>query len=373
MDGPRAYRRVVSVGRAVVHEARRENVSLLAGSIAYHAFVSLVPLLLLLVLALSAVGDVGLKPALEALVHAALTRNAGAELLTELARVSGSRGFSLASVVLLLWGSLRIFRGLDTAFSEVYDTEAENSLPEHFADALLLLGVFSLVLLAASALHRYLPSGGGGWLWPLGGRLLLVAALTVALFPMYYVFPDTDVGVVEVLPGTVFAAVGLILFETLFKLYSRWSSAQPRPSIVMAVIVFLTWLYVSGFVILVGAVVNAVVSNRGPDVSIEPVLGGVSPSADRPAEDDVVRGVADLESLLATSGPLTVSVDDRSVTLPAPRRVSVDADRTALEARDVGVELRWAIEPESPSGDGEGASDVERSVELDREGEGPAD
>ena len=366
-------RRVASVVRAVVHEIRAENVTFLAGSIAYHAFVSLLPLLLLVVLVLSSAGNGGLQSAFESLVRGALTENAGSELLSELERAGQSRSLSIAGLGVLLWGSLRIFRGLDTAFSDIYETEAENTFLDQLGDALLLLLVFGIGVVLAAFLRQLVPSGGGGPLWSVASRVLLVLALTVALFPMYYVFPDTDVGVVEVLPGTVLAAVGLTVFESLFRVYAAWGGTQQNPSVVAAILVFLTWLYFSGLVVLVGASVNAVLSNRSADVAIDPVVGGAEREPERPTSEEVVRAVTELESMLADPGALTVTVGDRSVTFPPPQRLSTDKEPSVLDAHDVGVELHWVVDPEV-SGAGEaGNPDVERTVELDEDGDGSTD
>lgn len=82
---------------------------------------------------------------------------------------------------------------------------------------------FAGAIVVAASLRGFVPEGSGP-LATLAGRVALIAGLSVALLPMYYVFPDTDVTLVEVLPGTVFAAVGLTLFESLFGLYVSWSS-----------------------------------------------------------------------------------------------------------------------------------------------------
>ena len=48
---------LVRLGRAVVYEVRAENLTFMAGSIAYHAFVSLLPLLLLALAVATKVGN----------------------------------------------------------------------------------------------------------------------------------------------------------------------------------------------------------------------------------------------------------------------------------------------------------------------------
>ncbi|MFC6974330.1 YhjD/YihY/BrkB family envelope integrity protein [Halomicroarcula sp. GCM10025709] len=89
---------------------------------------------------------------------------------------------------------------------------------------------------------------------------------------MYYIFPDADCSFVEVVPGTAFAAVGIAVAQVVF---TAFKSGSAGGNLVASILVLLTWLYVVGLVILLGVVINAVLSNRSKDVDIEPVVGGV--------------------------------------------------------------------------------------------------
>ena len=260
--------------RAIVHEIRTENVTFLAGSLAYHAFVSLLPLFVLLVIVLPATGPLAPTDAVFAVAAAALTDGAADALLAEIRRLSRSRSTSVAGIAVLVWGTLRVFRGIDTAFSAIYETERANGFLNQLRDGLVVLVAFASVIVIVGSLRGLVPSGSGT-IAAVGRTVVQIGSVTVALLPIYYVFPDADVTLREVVPGTLFAAVGLTVCETLFGVYVAWSGNQPDASVIAAVLVFLTWLYVSGLVVLLGAVINAVLSNRSRDVSIEPVIGGV--------------------------------------------------------------------------------------------------
>ncbi|MFC6726112.1 YihY/virulence factor BrkB family protein, partial [Halobium palmae] len=288
----RRTERALEVGRAVLHEARVEKVTFLAGSIAYHAFVSLLPLFVLVLTVVSTVGDEALRAQFLDVVAAMVTPEAGELLLQELSGTDP--GLTAVGGVLLVWGTLRIFRGLDTAFSDVYETEAENTFADQLSDGVVVLVTFAFAIVVASALLSVLPSGGGvlGWLLR---RVAVVAGLTLTFLPMFYIFPDTDVSVVEVLPGTALAAVGLTAFEALFRFYV--ATRDPESSAIAGILVLLTWLYVSGLVLLLGVVVNAVLSNRSADVNIEPVIGDHRPTSepDRADRAVLVAGLAELD------------------------------------------------------------------------------
>jgi len=348
----RRTERALTVGRAVFHEVRAERLTFMAGSIAYNAFVSLLPLLLLVLAVLATVGDESLQAAFLDLTGAVLTAGASEVLVAEL-RGSGA-GVSLFGAAVLVWGTLRIFRGLDTAFSDIYESESENTFTDQLRDGILVLVAFGVAVVAALVIESSVSLDGGGvGLW-LVRRLVLVAALAVALFPIYYVFPDADdIAVREVLPGVLVAAVGLTAFESLFQVYVAYKTAGGTGGGLLAgVLVLLTWLYFSGLVVLLGAAVNAVLSNRSRDVDIAPVLGGL-PRQDRDAPDReaVTAAVDRLSALLDSGRRVEVAVDDESVALPPPDNVVTQAGGSTFRpGGGVSIELRWSPR-ESPAGD----------------------
>jgi membrane protein len=350
---PRLERALVLL-RAIVHEIRAERLTFMAGSIAYHAFLSLLPLLLLLLAVLARIGDRSLQAAFEEFVATVLTPGAAPIFVGELTAAGGSAGVSLFGAVVLVWGTLRIFRGIDTAFSDIYESEAENTFADQVSDGVLVLVVFSLAVVLAVFVESRLTFGASGIGWVIH-RLVLVALLALALFPMYYVFPDSDVGVAEVLPGVFVAAVGLASFETLFGLYAAFSSKAQDPSVVAGVLVLLTWLYFSGLVILLGAAVNAVLSNRSRDVNVRPLLGGVDyDNSTGATRREVTDAIGALEHAFAAddgrrrdgSETVEVTVGDRRVVVPAPDGVVARTD-TGLLGGPVSLELSWSPrEPE---------------------------
>jgi membrane protein len=337
----RRVERAVTVGRAVVHEVRTENVTFIAGSVAYHAFVSLLPLVVLLLTVATTLGDDGLSERVLALVEAAFTPT-GREVLVDALAAEGVSGVSLLGLAVLVWATLRIFRGLDQAFSEIYETEGRNTFLDQVGDGLLVLVVVAAAVLVAVAVRSVLVLPGG----PLGGAVAtaaVVVGLTVAFLPMYYVFPDRELRVLEVLPGTVFAAVGVTALESLFRVYVQFSGTAGSYGVLGAILVLLTWLYFNGLVVLLGAVLNTVLTNHSEDVDLEPVIGDWRPGLGRTFGDaggDPERALADrlarLEAAVDGDRPVTVQVDAEQFRLPAPASATVASDEDGRY-----LELRW--------------------------------
>lgn len=258
MGVPRSTLDGLDFVRAVVDASRDENVTFMAGSLAYHAFVSLVPLAALLFLALAVVGSHQFAERVLVLTSTMLSPEANGVLRRHVVggAVSGTLGASLVGIVTLLWGALKLFRGLDTAFSEIYDTAQDTSFVEGIADAVVVLVTVPVALVAVVVATTVLSVVSVATL-QFVTPLLLVCGLLLAFLPLYYVFPDTDVSAREVLPGVAVAAVGWVALQQCFQAYVLVTGSSPG-SAVGAVLLSLTWLYFAGVVLLVGGVVNAV-------------------------------------------------------------------------------------------------------------------
>ena len=336
-------RRAEELLRAVVHEVRVEKLTFVAGSIAYHAFISILPLILLVVTLLQQTQNTALQDSIIGLMQAVLTAEASALIQQGLSEADAS--VSLLGAAFLVWGALRIFRGMDTAFSDIYETEAENTFADQLSDGLVLLATVTLSIVAASVVGSRLPATGAG----VGGTafrtLTTVVGLFVVFYPMYYIFPDTDVSAREVLPGAAFAAVGVATAQVVFTLFK---SGATGGNLVASILVLLTWLYIIGLLLLVGAAINAVFSNRSSDVDVDPVFGGV-PRWSRADDGAVDRAelVARLESVVAevaeTDAGVVIEFDDGvCVELGTPHTASVGRTSGVFGLdRAVSLTLHW--------------------------------
>jgi len=276
--------RVEEILRAIVHECQVERITFMAGSIAYNAFVSLLPLLFLLLAVVSAVGNAQFESNMIALIQSAVTPGAGEVLVTELRQASV--GGSAIGVAALVWGMLRIFRSLDTAFSNIYETGSENTFTDQLTDGIIVFASVAAVIVVVVVLETTVSvSAASGTAW-LAHRLLLIVTVALALVPIYYLFPDeSGMSIAETLPGVFFTASALVVFQSVFWIYVQYSSQTAENSLLASMLVFLTWLYFSGLVLLVGVVINAVLSNRSEDINIRPVIGGV-PKSETVAESE---------------------------------------------------------------------------------------
>lgn len=252
--------RAIALTRTVVDAARRLDVGFLAAAVAYYAFVSLVPLALLGFAVGSAVGNGALTGPVRR-AAARLLAPEGQELLTTaLAGETGRGGATLVGTLVLLWSGSRVLRGLDRAFSRVYGGGEPEGLLDQFRDAMTVLGVAVLgivgmgvvsAIIAVLPLVSYLRGVGVLTLW---------ATLVVAFLPLYAVFPDERVTAREALPGAALAATAFALLGSAFGLYTSVAGGFAVYGVLGGVLLVVTWLYVGALALMVGAVLNAVLS-----------------------------------------------------------------------------------------------------------------
>lgn len=237
----------------------------MAGSIAHAAFLSILPLLLLLFILVGAVGNDYLTEQITVLARQHLSPAGEGLVFEALTHASERAGASLIGVASLLWGMLRIFRGLNTAFDELYGG-GESSFAEKLLDGVVVFTVILIATVGAGAVAATLATVDSTLVETLSPLALLVG-LTVAFFPMYYVFPDPDIGVREALPGTLVAAAGWVLLEVVFGIYAGIVDTVGTYETLGAVILLLVWLYGNALVLLVGAAINVVVGGYHTDGS----------------------------------------------------------------------------------------------------------
>ncbi|TYL38244.1 YihY/virulence factor BrkB family protein [Natronococcus pandeyae] len=250
-------RRAGSVARDVVSVIRENNVTFMAGSIAHAAFLSILPLLLLLFIVVGAVGNEYLTEQVVAMAHEHLSPAGEGLVFEALTHASERAGASLIGVASLLWGMLRIFRGINTAFDELYGGEG-SSFPKKLLDGVVVFGVILIATVGAGFVAATFAAVDHPLVEAVA-PFALFAGLTVAFFPMYYVFPDPDLAVREALPGAIVAAAGWVLLEGVFGVYVGLVDTVGTYETLGAVILLLVWLYGNALVLLVGTAVNVVI------------------------------------------------------------------------------------------------------------------
>ena len=248
--------------------ARTEQLTLLAAGVAFYAFLSFIPLALLVVAIAASVGGEGWVEGVSEAAADVLTPTAQELLAESIADDIGRQGATVVGALGLLWGGSRVLRGLDQAFAKVYGTGPPKSILATLSDAALVTLIVTIglgIVAGIEAATVLLPEFDPGLLGPLGSLVVLF----VAFYPLYLIFPDADVTPREALPGAVIAAVGWFLLARTFSLYAGFATASAIYGALGGVFLVLVWLYVGAIVLVGGAVCNAVLAGRDSDRQLQ--------------------------------------------------------------------------------------------------------
>ncbi|WP_136718404.1 YihY/virulence factor BrkB family protein [Halorientalis salina] len=253
--------------RGVFALAVDRNLTYLAAALAFYAFVSIIPLILLAVAVASFVGGDALVSRVTATFSQQLS-SAGQDSVTQaLTETSGRGAASVVGFLGLVWSALKLFRGLDHAFDELYLDDADTSLLEQVRNGFVVvvgitcaIGLLVAVGVVLSLLPPEIP-----FIDALGS-LLLIGVLGLAFLPIYYVLPPVDVSIRGVFPGAAVAASGWVLLQIGFRIYAGNATRYAAYGVIGAVLLFVTWLYFASIVVLLGGAVNAVLRESRLDI-----------------------------------------------------------------------------------------------------------
>ncbi|WP_418285681.1 YihY/virulence factor BrkB family protein [Halorubrum sp. DTA46] len=279
--------RLVDTIRRVVDTAIDRQVTFLAAAIAYYAFVSLIPALLLLVVVASVVFGETIAGELVAATGDFLTPAGEEAIAAAIFSAGGRTGASVLGLAVLIWSTLKVFRGLDTAFVTLYGGEGTPDFLKQVTNAASVVfgvgvGIGVMVVVGTFvATVAAVPFVGAASI------LALPVFLTVVFLPMYYLLPQPKIPIREALPGAVFAGVGWTVLQAGFQLYAAGAAQYQVYGVIGGILLLVTWLYVAAIVVVVGGVINVVLAGRttvpelvGSSVGVAP-----TPAASRSAAD----------------------------------------------------------------------------------------
>ncbi len=253
-------------------EVSQDNVSIVSAGVAFYALLAIFPALAALVSIYGLWADPSQVQQQLATVNTLLPGQAQGILNSQLGKVTEHANTALSlgaigGVLLALWSATKGTKALITALNIVYDEEEKRSFLKLNAVALgLTLGAIlfavigSALIVALPALLGYFGLQEHARLWIAGLRWpLLALAVIVALAVLYRYGPSRDEPRWHwVSWGAIAATVLWLLGSALFSFYvSHFGSYNETYGSLGAVIILLMWFYLTAFVVLLGAELNA--------------------------------------------------------------------------------------------------------------------
>jgi membrane protein len=252
---------ITTAVRSIVGVARDRDISFLAGSVAFFAFVSIIPTMLLALAVGSKLGGEGFTTRINQFVESYLSEQGNLVLSEALSNPSGRVGASIFGIVALFWSAIKVFRAIDMAFNRIYESDKSPSLPQQILRATIVLVAISAVFVLLIGLQVFVSRANIPYLsvarWP-----IMILGLAVIFLLLYYVMPPVDIPVRETVPGIVTAVVGLVVLQELFSVFASQASQYQAYGFIGVVLLFLLWLYFGAVILLSGALVNATLAGR---------------------------------------------------------------------------------------------------------------
>jgi membrane protein len=254
-------------------ESGRDNVSVIAAGVAFYAFLAFVPLLGSLVLIYGLVAEpssvVRHMQAMTAMMPADAAKIIGDQLLTVTQTASAKKGFGLLIALLLsIYGAMRGATSIVTALNIVYNVaEDRGFIKTTLISAAMTVGaVFGLLLaiLGISVMgfiEDLLPFSSPFVHVALKILFWIVAAAAISfLIALIYRYaPNPPAAKWQwISAGSVLATLLWVAATVGFGFYvSSFGSYNATYGSLGAVVVFLTWLYLSAYVLLMGGELNS--------------------------------------------------------------------------------------------------------------------
>ncbi|PTY06338.1 hypothetical protein DB347_12985 [Opitutaceae bacterium EW11] len=249
-------------------QLNEDNLSFIAAGCAFYSFLAVVPALAvaIAVYALFAnPGDLSRELDLLARVVPGEVMPLLEEQMKRIASNNTAAGVSAAiGVLVALYSSANATKALITGMNVAYDEREKRGFLKLNAEALALPLAGIVGVLVAVALLAVLPAvlratlGWGlniTWLrWP-----LLVGLFVVGVACLYRWAPSRDGAKwIWISPGAILAAILWVIGSALFSLYvSKFGSYDKTYGSLGAVVVFMMWLYLTAYVVLLGAEMNS--------------------------------------------------------------------------------------------------------------------
>jgi membrane protein len=256
-------------------QALAHGITDLAAALAYYSFLAIPAVLLVAVglFSLFAGGD-----AISTLIDklGTIIPSQATQLLDDsLRRMNENKGGSLATAVvgfvLAAWTTTGAMTSFMRAVNRAYDRgETRGFVKQRVVAVEMVIGlglafllVFGLLVLGP-AISNWIGSALEiesviGWVWWIAQWPILIGALLAVFATVLYLAPNVEHPRWRfITPGAVFAVTVWLVASGLFAFYtSKFSSYNKTWGSLAAVIVMLTWLWLSGLALLFGAEINA--------------------------------------------------------------------------------------------------------------------
>ncbi|MEB5784407.1 YihY/virulence factor BrkB family protein [Staphylococcus pseudoxylosus] len=275
INKPAKYTKDSNFFSYLVYRIGKDDASGLSAQLSYYFMLSLFPMLLFL---LSIVPVVGVKQStIRDMIKDHVPPAYASQVADIIGDIMSNASGSILSVglILALWSASNGMTALMNSFNVAYDVEDSRN----FIVSKLFSVLFTLAMIIVMPVALVLPTFGqqiGDLLFgPLGlgeqvkwvfdtiRYVLPVIVVLIAFMVLYTLAPNVKIKLMSVIPGAIFATIVFLAGSYLFGIYiSNFSNYSKTYGSIAGIIILMLWLYITGFIIIIGAEINAIFHQR---------------------------------------------------------------------------------------------------------------
>ena len=251
-----------------------DEISLLSANLSYYFILSLFPMLIV-ALALTPYFKIDQQFLLEKIQNFA-PGDLGNYLFDMISEVLNNKNNTIITVgiVFTLWSASSGIYGIIIAFNNAFRVRdgriwIVTKLISVVITALFLVGMFVVLALVVFGkqltyllFHKFNLDEGFYNLWSVLNYSFPILFTFIVFVFLYIMGPNLKPKAISILPGSIFATVSWTLVSRLFGYYiDHFSSYIKTYGTIGAFMAFIIWLYITGYILIIGAEINAIFHN----------------------------------------------------------------------------------------------------------------
>ena len=273
-DNPKGKLTVKKFAKEMFYRVMYDEISLLSANLSYYFILSLFPMLIV-ALALTPYFKIDQQFLLEK-IQSYAPGDLGDYLFDMISEVLNNKNNTIITVgiVFTLWSASSGIYGIIIAFNNAFRVRdgriwIVTKLISVILTALFLVGMFvALVLIVFGKqltyilFHKFNLDEGYYNLWSVLNSSLPVLFIFLIFVFLYTMGPNLKLKAISIIPGAVFATISWIIVSNLFGYYiDHFSSYIKTYGTIGAFMAFVLWLYITGYILIIGAEINAIFHN----------------------------------------------------------------------------------------------------------------
>ncbi len=251
-----------------------DEISLLSANLSYYFILSLFPMLIV-ALALTPYFKIDQQFLLEK-IQSFAPGDLGDYLFDMISEVLNNKNNTIITVgiVFTLWSASSGIYGIIIAFNNAFRVRdgriwIVTKIISVVITALFLVGMFVVLALVVFGkqltyilFHKFNLDEGFYNLWSVLNYSFPILFTFIVFVFLYIMGPNLKLKAISIIPGSIFATFSWTLISRLFGYYiDHFSSYIKTYGTIGAFMAFIIWLYITGYILIIGAEINAIFHN----------------------------------------------------------------------------------------------------------------